>query len=113
MRDGTGEGKKPLFLCVFMFCGDGPWPAHMAATCGTSVVELRGEKVSQRASEGAREVRNDLFDCSWNVFLCFIDGLMFWKIQGTTVVIFARLLCILFLVVLKRTVRRRGLKTGY
>ena len=87
-------------VCVCV-CGDGPWLTHMAAICEVSAVELGREKVlSEKDSNRTREREGRERENTWRegsqkcpvqlagmYLLCFIDGLMFCKTRGTTVVI--------------------------
>lgn len=89
-------GESTTLVCMCVCVWRQPWVTHMAAICEASAVELGREKVL-REKDGIREREREN---TWSegsqkcpvqlagmYLLCFIDGLMFCKTRGTTVVI--------------------------
>lgn len=91
--------------------GSNMWSVCGGAPKRESFSERERERVRRREHMERGKSETSCSTIAGMCFLCFIDGLMFWKTQGTTVVTFAELLCVFFLVVLKSTVWRRSMKT--
>lgn len=85
-----------MYVCVCVLQRS-PWLAHMAAICEVPVVErkLRERGRENTWSEGSQKCPVQL---AGMFLLCFIDGLMFWKTRGTTVVILWAAMCLCLVV---------------